>query len=257
MKITRNSLKKQIDALSDSQLENLNEYINYHFHTTTDDVEIKAAKDALYLYYKKDIAPLINSIEVYSHRFDIKLFSGVETIFRHMASLEKDFDEKFTKEKALKCYADLMDYAINLRGFLSIYLIKIYIKIIKQYRKKLTKFNYKGVYPDFKKVLDEGIKYLGRVLKLESKIFKVKFDVLVGNDIEFRIDGDVREEQRKLGEAFVKAENLIDLCESQHSKIVASGYLNVFLDKVFPFLSIILSIFFSIVGVIGLINLIK
>ncbi len=255
MKLLKDSLKELIDTLSDEQLENLNEYADYHFSKAEVDSEISLAKNKIYLFYKQELAPLINNIEVYSHHFDIGLYSGIETIFRCMASMEKNFTEEYTKEQALKCYDDLMDYAINLRSLLSIRLIKIYLKIIKQHKKKLTKFNYTGVYPNFKKEINSGIKDVKRKLKLEYKLYNIKF--IEGKDInlDFKIDEDALNEQKLLQDALKRADSLIKLCEDNHSDIISSGYSNVFLDKILPPLSIVLSIIFSIVGVIGLIQL--
>ncbi len=44
MKLLKDSLKELIDTLSDKQLENLNEYADYHFSKAEVDSEISLAK---------------------------------------------------------------------------------------------------------------------------------------------------------------------------------------------------------------------
>lgn len=256
MKDLKERLKKQIDTLSCDQLDNLDGYINYHYSPNDVNKDINQAKEKIYIFYKNTIAPLVNDIEVHSHYFDIKLYSGIESIFRCMASMEKDFSSDYTEEMALKCYSDLMNYAKNLQSELSFYLIKIYLKIIKQYKKKLIKFNYSGIYPNFKKEINKGIKSIKISLRLGYKLYKIKFSEEKNVDLHYEIDKDAEKEQTLLQNTLKKAKNLIEECESKHSDIVASGYSNIFLDKIIPSVSAIVSIVFAIIGIIGLNKLI-
>ena len=253
MKILKDSLKAQIDTMSDEQLENLSEYINYHFSMRTVDPDITEAKNKIYKFYRYHIAPLMNKIEIYEHRFPMDAYAGVETIFRYMSSIEKE-----DKETALKLYDDLLSYSKFFCSQLSVQLTRVYIDIIKGYLKKLTKFNYTGIYPDFKKETLRELKDIKKRLKIGLMIFDIKYyPTSSPGNFSYRVDKDALDEQQALKDAWEKAEYLITRCQNYQPEIIASGYSNVLLDKILPWLSILLSVVFSIIGVIGLINLLS
>ena len=251
MKISKDSLKSQIDIMSDEQLENLNEYIHYHFSMRNVDPDIAKAKNKIYMFYKEHIAPLMNKIEIYEHRFPMDAYAGIETIFRYMSSIEKE-----DKETALKLYDDLLSYSKFFCSQLSVQLTRVYIDVIKGYLKKLTKFNYTGVYPDFKKETLLELKEIKKRLKIGLMIYDIKYDSKSSIfNFSYKMDKDVLDEQQALQDAWEKAECLITKCQNLQPEIIASGYSNIILDKILPWLSILLSIAFSVIGVIGVINL--
>ena len=205
IKITNENIKNKINKLTDAQLKNLHDYIEYHFSVDSVDADVLEAKKQIYTIYKQDIAPLVNKIEVYEHRFPIDAYAGIETIFRCMSSIEET-----SKKDALVLYENVKDYAKNLNTQLSIQLINIYVKHVKQYKKTLTKFNYTGVYPCFKKEINLELKNIKEKLKLGLKLYKKRYTRKNSDiDYSYKIGADVQSEQLALDEALQKAEKLL------------------------------------------------
>ncbi len=250
MKNSRENLNKKLDDLSEDQLEHLLKYIEYHFENDVIDPEIAEKKNEIYSIYKQNIAPLVNKIEVYEHRFSIDVYSGIEAIFRCMSSIES-----VPKSDALMLYSDLKKYAMNFSSQLSIRLIKLYIKVISDYSKVLTKFNYSGVCPKFKKKLTIRLRYIKKKLKSGSKLYKKRYKKEVNSiDYSYVIDSDSKKEQKALEKALKMAETLVEYCENNYSSIIDSKYANTISEKLFQIISITLTIFFSVVGVKNLIE---
>ncbi len=251
MGISKDSLKAQIDTMSEAQLENLNEYIKYHFSARHDDPDIAEAKNKIYTFYKLHIAPLVNKIEIYEHRFPMDAYAGIETIFRYMSSIEQE-----DKETALLLYDDLLNYSKNFCSQLSVQLTRVYIDIIKGYRKKLVRFNYSGVYPNFKKETLAELKEIKRRLKVGLLMYEIKYGSESNfKDLHYKMDENVLDEQQALKDAWEKSETLISKCQNCQTEIIASGYSNLFLDKILPWMSILLTVTFSVIGIVGLVNL--
>lgn len=251
MKITRETLKEEIDRLSEDQLDNLNEYIQYHFKVDSVDPEILDAKNRIYCIYKQSIAPLVNKIEVYEHKFPIDAYSGIESIFRYMSSIDP-----LPKDEALLLYKDLAHFAINLKTQLSIRLVKIYIRVIKNYKRLLSRFNYTGICPDFKKEVKQVLKTIRKNLKVGLNLYNKRYKKeKIEIDYSYNIDVNIEKEQKALTEALDASEKLTEYCESNYSSIINSGYSSIFWGKLFPIISVVFTIIFAAIGVIGLINL--
>lgn len=247
----REKIKNKIEELSEEQLNNLSEYIQYHFRVDVVDPQILEAKNRIYNIYKQEIAPLVNKIEVYEHRFPIDAYAGIETIFRYMSSTEN-----LPKDEALLLYKEIERFALNHKTQLAIRVIKLYIKLIKNYRRLLLRFNYTGICPDFKRETKESLKRIRRNLKVGLNLFKKRYKKEKSAiDFSYLIDADVKKEQKALTNALDAAESLMVYCENNYSNIISSGYSSVFFGKLFPVVSIILTVIFSVISALALINL--
>ena len=251
MEIKKRNLIKEIDRLSEEQIDNLIEYIQYHFKVHEVDPEIAEAKNKIYFIYKQSIAPVVNKIEVYEHRFPIDAYAGIESIFRYMSSIEH-----LPKDDALLLYTDLERFAINQKTQLSVRLIKTYMKLIKNYKRILSKFNYTGICPVFKKEVNLTLKEIRKNLRVGLNLYKKRYKKEKTEiDYSYKMDVNVVKEQNALNEALNASELLMEYCENNYSNIISSQYSSTFFDKLFPVVSVIFTIIFAVVGVIGLINL--
>ncbi len=252
MKANLEEVIDTVKKLSEFQLDNLKEYIEYHFTTQKVDKGIYESKKEIYSFYKHRISPLVNKIEVYKHDFPFDAYSGIETIFRCMSSIEKE-----NKEDAIKLYKDLLNYSIDLESQLSIELIKFYVERIKSYKKTLTKFNYKGVDKDFKKNINKSLCMIKENLKKGTKLFRERKKSYSNKQyFHYGVEEDNSKEYNFLSNALKEAESIVDYCEIKYPKIIRSGYSNKLWVSLFPIVSILLTIAFSVWGVIGLIKLI-
>ena len=194
---------------------------------------------------------MVNKIEVYEHTFPIDAYAGIETIFRYMSSTEN-----LSKDEALLLYKEIEHFALNHKTQLAIRVIKLYIKLIKNYKRLLLRFNYTGICPDFKQETKKSLKRIRRNLKVGLNLCKKRYKrEHSAIDFSYLIDADVKKEQKALANALGAAETLMVYCENNYANIISSGYSSIFFNKLFPVVSIVLTVIFSAISVLGLINL--
>lgn len=266
-------ITETINKLSREQLCDLMDYIQYNYAEENIDSQIANARKQIYTIYENGIAPIIDKIEVYDHRFPVDAYSGVEAMFRHMASFEtislEDEPRKFSvgcvvseqscsKDDLLKNYKTLAEYANYIACKLSIQLIRLYIRRIVCYKSLLSKFDYEGECPDFKKHIASRLKIVRKNLKLGSKLPKKCHKQADNMIYEFYVTNvDTSEEQKALKTALTEAERLIEYCENNYSSIIRCGYSNSFWNKMFNLATVIIPIIISIIGIAMLVSINK
>lgn len=254
MKEQNNNVRVKIDKLNVKQIENLENYIDYHFNAEPIEDEIKDEKIKIYSIYKKQISVLIDKIEVYKHDFPISIYAGIETIFRCMASAAL-----LDKSKAMPLYEHIKKYSLFFASELAIQLIELYIKVLKRYKRVIVKFNYAGVDHNFLKNFKKNMKAIKQKLKYGKRIISKKHKLISKYDSYglYNIDSDFEKGSRALSESICLAEALIQDCEKDFPEIINNGYKNFFMSTGLSILSIVLTILFSAISAVEIYRLLS
>ena len=266
--MTNEEILYKINRLDDIQRSEIEEHIE--MESIADDLNniIKEEKERIYNKYASDISESIAQIEIYAHDLPRQISGLIETIFDMLAIAAAENNEDDNK----RWYTYIWYQVSFLEDLLNLYLVDLYVKQVRKYRKIFKKFNHQGVkvQNDFSLLsfIDSKMKEIKKLSKSKKRSFKKKYGL---NEFYFR----VLLNKRALFEHFIKkdfhikanvdgellqvkrladsANELVSLCEDNFANVINNGYNSSVIKKIWNFLLQALPLGLAVYGVIQLI----
>lgn len=254
-----------ISSMDQKQHEALEKYLEHQMILDIEEVEVKKKKYAVYHEYADTIADLVAKIEVYAHDLPRQICGLIEMTFRilSVASVEK------AKDKELILYDVALKYEKFLINILYLTLIDIYVKEIRRYRRVFKKFKYRAIKLDngifIKQHINNQLCVVSSLVKKSKKTLKVMYSInewhlmifldklpFVEKLLELNVDIGIENNSdiQELICAFNLAEEVMDICEVNYSKIINNGYNSTFIRRILHIVPTIISVVLAVLGAI-------
>lgn len=253
--LSDNELKEKFEKLDSYQKTVVFKKIEFMLFSDNEDEALSIIKRKIYEKYSKCVSKLIAKLEVYDHDLPDDIRGYIETTFRLLSS-----SSKYSGDQAIK----ICDYTYKFQFFLVntlyIKLTDLYLKDIKKYKRIFKTFNYKGIKHErtnkkFKDFYNDEIKKIKSLKRKGKKLYKNNYkrhkDKLNNG---FQVNVVSCKEILELEKAYKTAEKLLEEAEKYYPSIINNGTTNTVKDFIiFSFPSIV-SVFFTIFGIIILIK---
>lgn len=253
--LSDNELNKKFEKLDNYQKTAVLKKIEFMLSPDNEDEELSAVKNKIYEKYSKCVSKLIAKLEVYNHDLPDDIRGYIETTFRLLSS-----SSKYSGGQAIKICEYTYNFQIFLVNTLYIKLTDLYLKEIKKYKRVFKTFNYKGIKyeGENKKFIDfynEEIKKIKLLKRKGKKQYKNNYkrhkDEL--ND-GFQVNVVSSKEIFELEKAYKTAEKLLEEAEKYYPSIISNGTTNTIKDFIIFSFPTIVSVVFTIFGVIILVK---